>query len=1631
MNKEYYIKLQAKIDNSNKSVGDLNKQIKDMEKQIKSLEIKLDTEKAQKSSKKVKGEFESLEAALKHIGLSTKTFNENFTQTKVKLDSADKSIISYKNNLGQQLDITKRIGEETVSYSASIVKLNNDLAKNVNVTANLNAEYKTQEEIFKQLGVNIDEFTKLRSSTDTSGNEIQVWTNNTGKVLTLTGKLIDGQTKFKGVLKEVNKAIDSNAKQANSWKYSWTKAFQSFTTYITVQELFYRVKQTIENMINVVIELDDALVELRKVTDLNGKALDEFVKSAYEAGEAVAKTGTEMVKAATEFAKAGYNADTALQLGTIAAMYTNIADEEISTADAAEVLIAQMKAFNIEAKDSIHIIDAINEVSNNFAVSSSDIATNLGKSSAVMANAGNSMEQMIGLLTAGTEITRSANKVANGLKTITLRLQGMTDEGEEDLELMSNMEAMFNKLGKTVYNSYGEIKNTYDLLRELAEVYPTLTVAEKAYVTETIAGKYQAQNAAAILNNWRTAVEATTVALNSQGSAMAENEVVMASIGGKIKAFKSSFEELAETIISSDLIKHIVDLGTAFLRFVNLLIGNEFSKILVQLSAFTGIIYGIIVLIPKLKLAYAALQLSMVKLGLATAGTNTALVIFKGLLTAISAHPIVASLLLVAGALTAIKKSVDENAVAVKAMNENVRELGSYGEQLNEINDKLKEENLSENERGNILSQLIELQDTLNDKYKTSIKILNTTDNSKLKEQAEILQKIVDLKEQEISLKFLEDADIKDYYTFFEYLGDVFTFNWGSIGEKFEDAGKELANNVTNALININLGLKEAFRDFESLLSEEDTTYEKFVERYKKIIDEITNLDITDQQKWYLYNYANELYDQYAEAFKSVFNEQKVKEALGGSFSGIINTLIEGSDVNLEDGIKIHLKSALEAGLDSDWFREQIRNIAKENGFADIDLINELGLKSDENWEYLNALIQMSDSLSIPLEELLDILLKFYPQLASVSDKAKIARTSFEELGEELLKIRDAYNDITNALKEYEENGSISLETLNDLLTKYPDYIDMLVDENGNIRDNTSAFKELIKAKLDDIQASEDARYYNELLRLANLSEAEAAQLAAISVDAHSKAMEGQEISAEQLRTEIEKNIKAFDAEAAAALKAAYDEVEAEHIKRNALIKSTNTNLNISKSSSSSSTKEWWEEQLNALKDQFKYNEITIGEYINGLSNLLNQVKKGTDAWKKINEELQKQRLTKVEDDYKRGTISLKEYVSQLKELIKAYKEGTDAWNELADKIKKGLQEIAEKQKNDLETAEKAVIGIIDEEIDKLKELKGEQEDYYNKLIEEKQKANDETEKELELAKLQEALANAKSQKTKRVWREGLGWVYETDQEAIREAQEALDKFTREQEIEELEAQKDAALQAIEDQIYAWEEYKNAWEDVSDNYEIQQKRQTLAQQLGADAEAKILGQRLDVLENFKNSYLTTMAEINDLENKSTQQVVGGSNASIGVAGAASSNVTSTSKTYTVQKGDTLSGIGSKYGISWQKIYDANKNIIGSNPNKIYAGQKLIIPGYSDGGIIDYTGLAMLHGSPSKPEFVLNNDQMKNLINTYVLPKTSSNLPGGQNSVTNYNFGNIELPNVNNAQQFITELKSLVNIQRHQ
>lgn len=1570
--------------------------------------------------------------------------------------------------------------------------------------------------------MNKEYYIKLQATIDDSQKTVSELNS---KIKTLEGKVselklkVDSQkvSKANKQLASLNATAQEGKKQADKWNYSWSKAFQSFTTYMSVTTVFYQTIHTIRDMIDEVTELDGALVELKKVTDLEGESLKRFTQEAYAAGTNVAKTGTEMVEAATSFAKAGYSEDQILQLGEVAAMYTNIADEAISSADAADFIIAQLKAFNLESKDinetlanSYHIIDAVNEVSNNFAVSSSDIATNLGKASSVMANAGNSMEQMIGLMTAGTEVTRNASKVANGLKTITLRLQGMDDEGEKNLELMAQMEGLFNKLGKTVYNTDGTLKNTYDLLGELADVYPDLTAAEKAYVTETIAGKYQAQNAAAILSNWKTALEATETAINSQGSALNENGKYLDSIEGKVSNFKSSFEQLSQSFISSDFIKGVVDFGTAILKVANSDFVQFITKaalLFVTLKSVQKTFNSLKTVIAAYSLSNSSLVKSLIYLTKGEAGLGKYL--YENMagyksLTAAQKRSIIADQAKVASA-TAVNLALAAGALIItglitgyqtyKQKQEEARQSSIEAAQtLTEWNEDLKEEEnaikeyretlaSSKSSQEEVISakeSLIKIQDKLIERYGLEAKGIDLV-NGNIDEQ---IKKLQELQRQEAEDYINKNQ--KSYNSDRAYLNDTKesyetmygggSYKQASFYRDFADT-KGLKHNTKEDAEKVGFSQTSIYGKPEELLEywNDMATYlrdnkEELKKTYKLTDDQIKEMqeDASSQiKKWE---------ERTKDRRKNVDEfEQKTLEATKGynNFVDEATSMGKSGNLNVEAMNKLlekypELKKAMESvGITSkdlvgDYNDSTKAVTAFMDAYKDDEGINNYidAMKSGEQvmttQEEIDRVNEALANYGITLQDVIDYQAAADVETKNYIESLSLLKTETKTLNDNIDAIQSAFQTAASAIDEYNESGYLSLDTMQSLLDLDGRYLNLLVDKNGQLQLNEQGYKRLIEAQLNEAEASALNQAMLDLETIGAQKDADAIAALKQKYDILSTglgdvALSYDEVAAAAAKYKAVEGISDSD-------KTTIDNVMTTLNSKLAIIKKTREGINknfksvmggssSNKSSSSSkkSEKEWWETELEKLKNQFKYNEITIEEYIRGLDNLLGRVQKGTDAWRKINEELQKQRLTKVEDDYKRGTISLDEYIKKLKELIKAYRQGSDAWNDLADKIKKALQDKADKQKDALGTAEDAAVGIIDDEIDKLKKLKEEQEDYYDKLIDDKKAANDETEKELELARLQEALANAQKEKTKRVWREGIGWVWEADQEAIREAQEALDEFNKEQELDALEKQKDEAIKNIEDQIDAWEKYKESWENVADDYETQQARMTLAQQLGADAEAKILQKRLDVLEDYKSKYLATMKEITDLENIPSDKLNGyNTPKDTNTTNGNSSSGGSSSSAPSLNKGSYVSV---KPGTKWYaNSYGGGNsgtarsgtikyiNNGGSHPYNIDGlgwVKKSDIVGYKNGGMVDYTGLAMLHGTKSKPEFVLNNDQMKSMLSNFIRPQTSSNLPSKNASVTNYNFGNIELPNVSNAKQFVTELKSLVNITKHQ
>lgn len=165
------------------------------------------------------------------------------------------------------------------------------------------------------------------------------------------------QAQLDKAAKGVNLSFQTH--KSKDWKNLIEQGEKASLTFQAANLIFSRSVEVITSMVEEVYNLNGALIEFQKVSDLSGEGLNDYVDKLTELGQEVARTSSEMVEAATEFRKNSFNDEDSAQLARVSAMFANVADEATSASDSASFIIAQMIAFGIEADNAEHIIDAV------------------------------------------------------------------------------------------------------------------------------------------------------------------------------------------------------------------------------------------------------------------------------------------------------------------------------------------------------------------------------------------------------------------------------------------------------------------------------------------------------------------------------------------------------------------------------------------------------------------------------------------------------------------------------------------------------------------------------------------------------------------------------------------------------------------------------------------------------------------------------------------------------------------------------------------------------------------------------------------------------------------------------------------------------------------------------------------------------------------------------------------------------------------------------------------------------------------------------------------------------------------------------------------------------------------------
>lgn len=141
--------------------------------------------------------------------------------------------------------------------------------------------------------------------------------------------------------------------------------------------------------------------------------------------------------------------------------------------------------------------------------------------------------------------------------------EGMADSTSklrEELQALTGVDIMIDN---------DTFKSSYDILMDIGEAWDQLTDVSRANVTEILFGKRQANIGVAILQNYKRAQDIYETSLNSDGSALKENEKYLKSIQGHLDQMQAKWQALGATLADDFGLKTIIDLGGTIIDVID------------------------------------------------------------------------------------------------------------------------------------------------------------------------------------------------------------------------------------------------------------------------------------------------------------------------------------------------------------------------------------------------------------------------------------------------------------------------------------------------------------------------------------------------------------------------------------------------------------------------------------------------------------------------------------------------------------------------------------------------------------------------------------------------------------------------------------------------------------------------------------------------------------------------------------------------------------------------------------------------------------------------------------------------------------------------------------------------------
>ena len=318
----------------------------------------------------------------------------------------------------------------------------NGTAKNPLTDEQVVAKYQKAQAVLRQYAdvwkiVRIEQGETIsQEQANKNADGVQAWCNRNSKALKKYGKELEEiQEKMRHTFDaNEQKALQQQAQQVYkkagadgltglSFADQVKKAFNKIGQFTWIYAVTSQIKQIPQEMVAEVMKIDASMTELRKVSTASASELKNYFDQATESASKYGQAINEVIDSTASWTRLGYDLQDASVLTDVTAELAKVGSG-LNVDTATEGLQATIRGFGLAADEAKRVGDMINYVADTEPIDALGIINGLERSAAAMAEANNSLEESIGLITASTSVTQDATAAGTAWRTISMRIRG-------------------------------------------------------------------------------------------------------------------------------------------------------------------------------------------------------------------------------------------------------------------------------------------------------------------------------------------------------------------------------------------------------------------------------------------------------------------------------------------------------------------------------------------------------------------------------------------------------------------------------------------------------------------------------------------------------------------------------------------------------------------------------------------------------------------------------------------------------------------------------------------------------------------------------------------------------------------------------------------------------------------------------------------------------------------------------------------------------------------------------------------------------------------------------------------------------------------------------------------------------